>query len=137
VDTIFLPLMPFLAALAFALFRALRRVECPDCGAPLPLFCSPLKKTSRMWRAGGFLCARCGCEADAAGLKVTAATPPAPFPTRQWAALAVLFVIGVGLAASVMFIGPGAAAPVVAARPAVAAPPQVAAPQRAPAAPVN
>jgi len=126
-DTIWLPLSPFLAALAFVLFHARRRVACPDCGDRLPALCSPFRKTRRMWRAGGYLCPRCGCETDAAGQKVTAATPPAPFPTRQWVLLAVLLAAGVGLGASVILIGPGEAAP-----------PPVAAPQQAPAAaPVN
>jgi hypothetical protein len=52
-DTIWLSMLPFLVALVFVLILALRRVECPDCGAPLPVFCSPFVKTRRMWRAGG------------------------------------------------------------------------------------
>jgi hypothetical protein len=116
-DTIWLPLLPLLAAMAVVLFHAMRRVRCPDCGDPLPVFYSPFKKTRRMWRAGGYLCPRCGCETDSAGQKVTAATPPAPFPTLQWAVLAVLLATGVGLGASVMLIGPGGAAPPVVALP--------------------
>lgn len=126
-EPVWLSMLPFLAALTFVLFLSLRRVKCPDCGDPLPVFCSPLKKTRRMWRAGGCLCARCGCETDAAGRKVTADTPLPPAPTLQWAVLAVLLLVGVGLAASVTLV-----------RPAVAAPPVVALPQQAPAAaPVN
>lgn len=133
-DPAWLSVLPFLAALAFVLVHARRRVECPDCGDPLPVFCSPLKKTRRMWRAGGYLCARCGCEADAAGRKVTADTPPAPVPTLQWAALAVSLLVGVGLAASVTLIAPAAGVPPVAG----AAPPAAVLPQQAPAvAPVN
>jgi hypothetical protein len=131
-DTMWLPLLPFLAALAVVLIRVRRRVACPDCGDRLPTLCSPFRKTRRMWRAGGYLCPRCGCEADAAGQKVTAATPPAPFPTRQWVSLAVLLVAGVGLGASALLIGPREAAP-----PAVAAPPVAAPPQAPAAAPVN
>jgi hypothetical protein len=130
-DTIWLSMAPFLVALASVLFLALRRVMCPDCGDPLPLFYSPFKKTRRMWRAGGYLCPRCGCETDTAGRKVTADTPPAPFPTLHWDLLAVLLLVGVGLAAGGTLIR--SAVPAVA----VAAPPVVALPQQAPAAPVD
>lgn len=127
-DTIWLSMAPFLVALAFVLFLALRRVKCPDCGDPLPIFYSPFKKTRRMWRAGGYLCPRCGCETDMAGRKVTADTPPAPFPTLHWALLAVILLVGVGLAAGGTLIS--SAVPAVA----VAAPPVVELPQQAPAA---
>ena len=130
-DTIWLSMAPLLVPLAFVLFLALRRVMCPDCGDPLPLFYSPFEKTRRMWRAGGYLCPRCGCETDMAGRKVTADTPPAPFPTLQWALLAVLLLVGVGLAAGGTLIR--SAVPAVA----VAAPPVVELPQQAPAAPVD
>jgi len=126
-------MLPLLAVFAFLLFQALRRVKCPDCGDPLPLFSSPFEKTRRMWRAGGYLCTRCGCETNAAGQKVTADTPPAAFPTAQWVVLAALLLVGVGLGAGVILLGPTTAAP-----PAAAAPPVVALPQQAPAvAPVN
>jgi DNA-directed RNA polymerase subunit RPC12/RpoP len=121
-DAVWLPMLPFLAALAFVLVYALRRVECPKCGDPLPPFRSPFQKSRRMWRAGGYRCARCGCEATAAGREVTADTPPALFPARQWAAVAVLLGAGVGLGASVALTGPPAAPP-----------PVVALPQQAPA----
>jgi hypothetical protein len=130
-DTIWLSMAPLLVPLAFVLFLTLRSVKCPDCGDPLPLFYSPFQKTRRMWRAGGYLCPRCGCETDMAGRKVTADTPPAAFPTLQWALLAVLLLVGVGLAAGGMLIR--SAVPAVA----VAAPPVVELPQQAPAAPVE
>jgi DNA-directed RNA polymerase subunit RPC12/RpoP len=131
-DTIWLSMLPLLVPLAFVLVHALRRIECPDCGVPLPVFYSPFRKTRRMWRAGGYLCARCGCETNMAGQKVTCDTPPAPFPALQWAVLALFLLVGVGLAASLTLIGP--AAPPVA----VAAPPVVELPQQAPAvAPVD
>ena len=123
-DTLWLSMWPFLVVLAFVLFHALRRVQCPDCGDPLPVFYSPFQKTRRMWRAGGYLCARCGCETNMAGQKVTADTPPAPFPTLQCALLAVALLVGIGLA-GVMLIAPAAA-------PAAAASPVVVLPQEAP-----
>src|SRR5205823_1457053 len=89
-DTILISLLPLLVPFAFLLYYALRPVKCPDCGDTLPTIYSPFKKTRRMWRAGGYLCARCGCETNMAGQKVTADTPPAPFPTLQCAVLAVL-----------------------------------------------
>jgi hypothetical protein len=132
-DPILISLLPLLVPLAFVLYYALHPVQCPDCGDTLPVFYSPFQKTRRMWRAGGYLCARCGCETNMAGQKVTADTPPAPFPTIQWALLAIGLLVGVGLAASLMVIGRAVAAPL-----AVAAPPVVDVPQRAPAAaPVN
>jgi len=136
-DTILLSISPLLVPLAFVLYYALHPVKCPDCGDTLPLFGSPFKKTRRMWRAGGYLCARCGCETTMAGQKVTADTPPASFPTLQWALLAVGLLVGVGLGASLVLAGRAA----VAATPApvaIAAPPVVVLPQQAPAvAPVN
>ncbi len=133
-DTILLSMLPLLVPIAFLLFHALHRVKCPDCGETLPLLVSPFKKTRRMWRAGGYLCARCGCETNAAGQKVTADTPAAPVPTLQWALLAVFLLIGVGLVASLIVVGERApVAPVVA-----APPPVIALPPQAPAvAPVN
>jgi hypothetical protein len=136
-DIILLSMLPLLVPLAFVLYYALHPVKCPDCGDTLPmLFYSPFKITRRMWRAGGYLCARCGCETNTAGQKVTADTPPATFLTLQWALLAVGLLVGVGLGASLIL---GVLA--VAAQPApvvVAAPPVVELPQQAPAvAPVN
>jgi hypothetical protein len=123
-----IPLLPLLAPLVFVLWSALRRRDCPDCGAPLPVFYSPFRKTRRMWRAGGHLCARCGCETDTVGRKVTAGTAMPPFPARQWALVGVLLLVGLGLAAAGWSIAGGA----VVAPPAVAAPPVVALPQQAP-----
>ena len=103
-------LLPVLAVLVIVLFQASRRVRCPDCDALLPVLVSPFEKTQRMWRAGGYLCERCGCETDTAGRKVTADTPAAPFPLRQWALCGVLLLVGCGLAASLLTVGPAAAA---------------------------
>jgi DNA-directed RNA polymerase subunit RPC12/RpoP len=130
-DTILISMLPLLVPFAFLLFQALHRVKCPDCGETLPLFLSPFKKTRRMWRAGGYLCARCGCETDAAGRKVTADTPLPPFPARQWAVLGILLLIGAGLAAGGMY---AAAMP---APPAVARPEQPPLPVAPPPAPAN
>jgi hypothetical protein len=131
-DTILIAMI-VLVPFAFVLFQAFHRVNCPDCGETLPLFYSPFKKTRRMWRAGGYLCARCGCETNMAGQKVTADTPPAPFPTLQCALLAVFLLIGVGLGTSLIVVGAATPPPV-----AIAAPPVVVLPQQAPAAaPVN
>jgi len=92
------PLSCFLVPIFLFWRHALRRVDCPDCGAPLPAFMSPFRKTRRMWRAGGYLCARCGCETDMAGRKVADDTPLPPFPTGQWVAIGVLLLIGLLLA---------------------------------------
>src|SRR5262245_61549951 len=121
-DTILLSILPIFVPLAFLLYYALHPVKCPDCGVTLPLVYSPFKKTRRMWRAGGYLCSRCGCETNMEGQKVTADTLPAPFPTLQWVLVTVFLLVGAGLA-SVALI-----------RPAVAAPPAVELPQQAPAA---
>jgi len=48
-------LISVISAVAFVAFYLLRSVKCPDCGAPLPLFYSPFRKTRRMWREGGSL----------------------------------------------------------------------------------
>jgi hypothetical protein len=104
-DTILLSMLPLLAPVAFLLYQAFHRVKCPDCGETLPPFLSPLKKTRRMWRAGGYLCAQCGCETNTVGQKVTADTPPAPFPTLQWALLAGFLLIGGGLVATLIVVG--------------------------------
>jgi hypothetical protein len=131
-DTIIM-MSPLLVPLVFVLCYAFRRVKCPDCGATLPIFYSPFKKTRRMWRAGGYLCDRCGCETNMAGEKVTADTPPAPFPTLQWAFVGVLLLVGGGLLAAVLIVSGRAAVP-----PVVAAPQGIDFPQQAPAlAPVN
>lgn len=96
-DTILLPMLPFLVFLAFLLYHSFQRVNCPDCGALLPQFLSPFKKTRQMWLAGGYLCTRCGCETNLAGQKVTADTPPAPFPTLACVLVTVSLLVGVGL----------------------------------------
>jgi DNA-directed RNA polymerase subunit RPC12/RpoP len=138
-DTFLISLLPLLVPFAFLLFQVLHRVKCPDCGETLPLFPSPFKKTRRMWRAGGYLCTRCGCETNMAGQKVTADTPPAPFPTLQCALLAVFLLVGVGLGASLIIVGERTAAAAVVAAPAVveAPPPVIALPPAPAAAPVN
>ena len=66
-------LWPILAFVPFFLFLVLhgaRQRPCPECGAPLSGFQSPLTKTRRQWVAGGYLCRRCGCESDLAGVRV-------------------------------------------------------------------
>ncbi len=129
----FLIYLPFLAAAAIVFIYALHRVRCPDCGASLPKFYSPLRKTQRMWRAGGYLCAQCGCETDTAGRRVTADTPLPPIPVRQWALVGVLLMVALGLLTAGWFIaGRAVAAPPVVAAPVVALPQQA-----PPVAPVN
>lgn len=138
-DIMLISMLPLVVPIAFVLYFASHPVKCPDCGDTLPIFCSPFKKTRRMWRAGGYLCARCGCETNMAGQKVTVDTPPAPFPTLQCALMAVFFLVGVGLVASLIVVGERAAVPaVLAAPPPLEAPPVIALPPQAPAmAPVN
>jgi DNA-directed RNA polymerase subunit RPC12/RpoP len=121
-------LLAFLPFFAYLLFHATRTIACPDCGARLPTVASPLRKTRRMWRAGGYLCSRCECETDMAGRKITASTAPPPFPARQWALVGLLLLVGLGLgAAGCSYAGRAAAHP-----------PLVALPQQAPpAAPAN
>ena len=136
-----IPLSPLLVPLVFFLRYALWRLDCPDCGAPLPKFYSPFRKTRRMWRAGGYLCARCGCETDMVGRKVTTDTALPPFPARQWVLVGVLLLVGLGLATAGWYVAgravaaPPAVAPPQLEPPAVAAPPAVALPP--PAAPAN
>lgn len=126
-------LVPF----AFLLYQAFHRVKCPDCGDTLPTSYSWFKITRRMWRAGGYLCARCGCETNMAGQKVTADTPHATFLTLRWALLAVGLLVGVGVGVGAILMLSDAAA-AVPASPMVAAPPLVAIPPQAPdVAPVN
>src|SRR5688572_17688754 len=116
-DTMLLTMLQFLVVLLFIIYCRWRVLYCPDCRAPLPLFVNPLKKTRRMWRSGGYLCARCGCETNAAGEKVTADTPLAPVPVLQWAMLAVLLLGGVGLGLCLMLTRSVSAAPPVQAAP--------------------
>jgi len=66
--------VPFFVLLLFSMMR--RPKACPECGERLPAFQSPLAKTWRMWFEGGYVCRKCGCEADIAGRKVAAGTPP-------------------------------------------------------------
>ena len=74
---IFPALIAFAPFFAILLFLILRRPKaCPDCGAPLPPIQSPLTKTWRQWIEGGYVCRKCGCEADIAGRKVPAGTRP-------------------------------------------------------------
>jgi hypothetical protein len=121
-DAAWISMLPLLGLFAFLIFQVGRRVPCPDCGQTLPVFLSPFKKTRRIWRAGGSICTRCGCETNIAGQKVTADTPAAPFPTLQCALLAVGFMIGLGLVATLIVVERTA----VAAQPSVIAlPPQV------------
>ena len=61
-EIMLISMLPLLVPILFLLYFALRVVKCPDCGETLPVLYSPMKKTRRMWRAGGYLCARCGCE---------------------------------------------------------------------------
>jgi hypothetical protein len=137
-DIILISMLPLFVPIAFLLFAAIRRVNCPDCGDTLPVIYSPFKKTRRMWRAGGYLCGRCGCETNMAGQKVTADMPPAPFPVLQCGLAAVFFLVGVGLVASLLVVGEWVAAPpAVAAPPLVVAPPPVIPPLPPAAAPVN
>ena len=128
-------ILPALVPLAFLLYFALHRINCPDCGDTLPIVYSPFNRTRRMWLAGGYLCARCGCETNMAGQKITADTPPAPFPTLQFALLAVCLLLGVGLGASLIRTGLAVAAtpppPAVIADPPA---PVIDLPQQAPAA---
>ena len=132
---ILISILPLLVPLAFLIYLALHPVKCPDCGATLPIFGSPWKKTRRMWWEGGYRCTRCGCETNMAGQKVTADTPPAPFPTLQFAVLAVGLLLAIGLATSLIRARLAVAATP---RAVVADPPVVEIPQQAPAAePVN
>src|SRR3954469_16013318 len=113
----FLVLAPFVVVLAIMLLFGRRPVNCPDCGARLPWLVSPLKKTRRIWLAGGYLCPNCGCETDLKGQKVTAATPAAPFPKVAIALLAAALLIGVGLVeVASLFARPAPPPPVATAR---------------------
>ncbi len=74
---LWIPFFPFALFFAWLFFFGVgRRRACPDCNKPLPLFQSPFTKTKRQWFEGGFVCQDCGCEADVAGRKVQAGTPP-------------------------------------------------------------
>jgi hypothetical protein len=141
VPTAFWPLLAFLPFFLALLLSSLTRRACPDCGALLSGFQSPLTKTRRQWIEGGYLCQQCGCEADLAGHKVTANTPSAQIPTTRWALPALAAVVGVGLAAlgirwAAVVVGPPmvAAPPIVATSP-IVAPPLIEPPQEAPAMP--
>ncbi len=89
-------LFPFLILFLFAAMQARRQVNCPRCDARFSSFSSPFKKTRRMWREGGYLCAECGCETDLAGNEVTAGTPV----KSQYVSLVIaLLLAGLGLGA--------------------------------------
>lgn len=113
-ESFFWVLLPLLFVLVIVFSQAVRRVTCPDCGDPMPIFYSPLRKTRRMWRAGGYLCSRCGCETNIAGQKVTADTPAAPFPTRSVSMMAAALLVGIGLWAMIWAAPPGPNPPQVA-----------------------
>jgi hypothetical protein len=114
----FMVLLPFLVALAYIYYRySLPRVTCPDCGETLPLLYSPFKKTPRMWRAGGCLCAQCGCETTLAGQKVTADTPAEPFPKAQLAMLSIALLLGVVELGAIAFMSRPVVAPLMVAAP--------------------
>src|SRR5215218_5323156 len=110
-------MIPLIVLIVLWPYLTAPRVRCPDCGELLPRFYSPFKLTRRMWREGGRLCARCGCETNIAGQKVTADTPLEPFPNRRWTTLAFALLIGLGVVASVRLIGPTMIAAPVAAPP--------------------
>jgi len=78
-----------------------------------------------MWRAGGYVCALCGCETDMAGRKVTAGTAMPPFPAGQLALVGVLLLVGLGLGVALWFTaGQAIAAPVAVAPQALVAQPK-------------
>ncbi len=132
-EIVLFSMLGFLVPLAFVAYYKLHPVKCPDCGDTLPTSYSWFKITRSMWRAGGYLCTRCGCETNMAGQKVTADTPPATFLTLRWVLLTVGLLVGVGLGASLIVGGLAAVAV-----PVVVDAPQVAPPQQAPdLAPVN
>jgi DNA-directed RNA polymerase subunit RPC12/RpoP len=70
----FVAFVPFFVLLLFWMTRRPKR--CPECGERLPVFQSPLTKSWRQWVEGGYVCRKCGCEADIAGRKVPAGTLP-------------------------------------------------------------
>ncbi len=102
-DIILFAFVPFMIFVAWQLLR--RPMSCPECGDALPIFQSPLTKTRRQWLAGGYVCQRCGCEANLAGQKVTADSPPVRFPMVTVCLLFVAMLGGVGLL-SVMLANP-------------------------------
>ena len=61
-------------------FRDLRKncPDCPTCDQPLSILQSPLTKTKRQWREGGYVCKNCGCQVDLAGKEV----PASPLPDQ-------------------------------------------------------
>ena len=67
------PFVPFFVILLFLVMR--RQPPCPDCGEPFPRIQSAFKNTKRQWIEGGYVCLKCGCEADTAGRKVAEGTP--------------------------------------------------------------
>lgn len=94
---------PLLVVLVILLF--FRRVDCPDCRAAMPFFVSPLRKSKRMWLHGGRICARCACETDDIGQKLTTGTPVPPFPTRPFMLAAVSCAVAFGLLFGITVLG--------------------------------
>jgi len=48
----------------------LRRVSCPNCGAPAPRVRTPASTQQTLW--GGTTCPKCGCEMDKWGRRLSA-----------------------------------------------------------------
>jgi hypothetical protein len=76
--------MPLAFLLALVVYISAFRRNCPECGEAMPLFYLPSQKTKRMWHHGGYLCARCGCETDSAGVKVDDSVPSTRSPQYNW-----------------------------------------------------
>jgi hypothetical protein len=98
-DAFWFILMPFVMAAVLVVMSIRRRTDCPDCGAP--------------WVEGDADCAECGCEVS----KDVSDTSRRSSTARQWAALVVLVVIGVGLGAAMLLVGSREPAPPVVAAP--------------------
>jgi hypothetical protein len=97
------PFTPILILIVFAIVPLFARTPpCPDCGARMPGFVSPRRKTKRMWIAGGYLCDRCGCETDRNGAKVPPGLPAAAFPIAPTILIVVLVSSGCGLVWSIV-----------------------------------
>jgi len=91
---LWLPLLPFGLFFAWLFLFGMRRGQkCPDCGDVLPSIQSPFKKTSRQWFEGGYLCPKCGCEADLAARKVPEGAGPSVTSILHGIALLALVTI--------------------------------------------